>query len=151
MSAFDRFAARYATMHDDDSLAGILSEKHEDHLLAPEFKAVGMKQSPCTASWCEAHDQEHEDAYEKAYDLHGEGKSHTHDLDLSRPIHGMETRADMNHIHNLAQSPEKAKGRALVMEHKGQIHVLDGHHRIAAGMLRGDTHHPVHLVEIGGK
>lgn len=142
-----------ASLLDDDMLDRVMSSDHADHRLAPEFAAAGMHESPCMISRCTQHDPEHSDAFDTAEQradtsFGGGGERHPHALDLSQPIHGFETHANPDHVEHLMNHPEAVKGPATVMKHKGKFHVMDGHHRIAAGLMRGDSHHPVNLIDL---
>lgn len=76
-----------------------------------------------------------------------------HRLDLSKPLRGNEKHFDQEHLNGLVNGTRKSKDDApVVMEHKGENHIIDGHHRIIAAKLRGDSHidvdlhHPDHIL-----
>lgn len=135
----------------------ITSETHNDHLLAKEFRDAGMKQSPCTAKWCNAYDKSHADAQDRAegkvlFKRDREAAWTDHDLDLKKPVYGMEASANPVTLENYQKNPgsrrSEGSGQAWAFRHRGKIHLQNGHHGVAAAMLRGDSHYPIKLVDL---
>lgn len=74
-------------------------------------------------------------------------------VDLTRPIYATQTHVAQEHMDRYranAHAPvhnQEYRGldadAPIVVTHEGRRHVIDGHHRIAAGIGRGDTAMPV--------
>lgn len=127
-----------------------LSEEHAEHAMHPYFAAAGITEAPCGYSLCDDVDQEHSERFDEAESRLFAGQASRANLDLSVPLHGFE--------HHL--SPETRHGtdagRAevhppTVFRSGGQHYIMDGHNRLAAALLAGRSHHPVHLVDLDQK
>lgn len=65
-------------------------------------------------------------------------------FDLSKPLHGNETSFDGAAIEQYKKNPIRGDGSLpILMKYQGEHHIIDGHHRLSAHILRGDTHAPV--------
>lgn len=124
-------------------------EDHDDHALHPTFEAAGIKHSPCGFSRCPNQDFEHSDAFDEAETRMFNGvRMPVKHLDLTKPVYGFEHTADMHTLRAYTRDPGARKGLPVVFQHQGRQHIMNGHHGIAAAMLRGDSSIPVHHINL---
>jgi hypothetical protein len=94
---------------------------------------------------------------------HGEGlfpstwenKGHLGSVDISGPVHATQSHVNQAHVERYLDKPddkswwEQRSGRTdetgykgtqhpLFVTHQGRLHVIEGHHRVAAALQRGD-------------
>ncbi len=70
-------------------------------------------------------------------------------VDLSKPVHGMENLADLHTLRKYQHdSSNRKSGHPIWFRHRGQHHIMDGHHGTAAAMRRGDSHLDVHMIDL---
>lgn len=139
----------YQHHHDDDFDAN-LDEEHHAHALHPSFEAAGIRHSPCGFSRCPEQDFEHSDAFDRAEEISMRQGSRlpVKSLDLTGPVHGFETTADLHTLRQYRDNPGARRGLPVVFQHRGKQHIMNGHHGIAAAMLRGDQSTPVHHINL---
>jgi hypothetical protein len=132
---------RVAKSYGDEDLT-IADESHDDHVLHPTFEAAGMRHSPCCYSRCEQQDLDHADAFDEAERRHFAGETTPERLDLTKPIHGFESTADLHTLRAYRLFPDVPHVQRPVkaFRFKGQVHLMDGHHRTAARMFNGEPH-----------
>lgn len=142
--------AKVARWSDDDDYGlAPTDEEHHEHALHPVFQAAGIGPAPCMMSRCPEQDFEHSDTYDWAESLasdRGQRNLPVHHLDLTEPVHGFEFTADMHRLRHYIKHP--SQDPPTVFRHRGQHYIMDGHHRVAAALLREDTSIPVHRVDL---
>lgn len=142
-------------------------EPHEKHALHPAFKAAGIKEAPCGFSRCPDQDFEHSKVFDKAenrlYDSippvedaradwwpSEERKTNlpVEHLDLSKPLHGFESTADLHTLRRYTNHPEARTGIPIVFRHQGKHFIMNGHHGLSGALRRGDAHADVHMIDL---
>lgn len=138
--------------YEDERYDGNLDEEHHEHALHPTFEAAGIRHSPCGFSRCPEQDFEHSDAFDRAEEISMNHGSHlpVKDLDLSQPVHGFEATADLHTLRRYRDNPSARRGLPVVFQHRGKQHIMNGHHGIAAAMMRGDGSIRVHHISLDG-
>lgn len=69
--------------------------------------------------------------------------------DLTRPVYATQSHVAKEHIERYKNNPDSPQhwtdktSVPLMVTHEGRTHVADGHHRVAAGIARGETEMPV--------
>ena len=134
-----------------------LIEHHYEHAMSPVFKRAGMRESPCSfKGGCADYDPDHGEAHLKALDENDKawssGRSHLpiEHLDLTKTtIHGFEPEGDPATVEQYVNHPGSREGPPPVaFRHRSAVHLLDGHHAAAAGIIRKDKDFPVHMVDL---
>lgn len=127
-------------------------EEHYKHALHPAFEAAGIRHAPCAASYCPDVDHKHADAFDRAEEQVFDGLKHrdlpVEHMDLSKPLYGYETTADMHTIRRYTHHPQTRKGLPTVFRHEGGHYIMDGHHGLSGALRRGDTHTDVQMVDL---
>jgi hypothetical protein len=111
------------------------SADHSAHGANPIFHSTGWHNAnqPCGYSTCKNHDE----AFSE----------HVYDRELSpgtvqkinprtAPLVANEPMVDLNAVQRYAKE-DPGKGPPKVVEHKGMLHIVDGHHRLLAAHLTG--------------
>jgi len=128
-------------------VASRFAEEHDEHAMHPYFRAAGIKESPCGYRLCSDHDEDHGDAFDEAEARQWNGGGTPHDLDLRQPVHGFESGLS-EETANILPAQRPAKQPPVVFRHKGQVHIMDGHNRLADALLRGQSHYPVVMHDL---
>lgn len=133
----------------DESYDG--DEDHPQHELYPAFEAAGIRHAPCMMSRCPDQDFDHTDVFDRAEMIHFDHRERGEELpvrhiDLTKPVYGFEPTADMHQMRHY-QRRGSAK-LPVVFQHQGQQYIMDGHHRVAAAMRRGDASMPVRHIDL---
>lgn len=122
------------------------AEEHAEHDLHPAFAAAGIKTGPCAFPLCHDADDDHAEAYDEAERRGFAGDYHRERIDLSQPLYGFEHTCDLHTLRRYThQAPEEP---AFVFRHRGAHYIMNGHHRLAAALRRGDTHADVDMIDL---
>lgn len=147
-----KWVGQPADVDDDHVRHWVDEEEHDEHWLHPTFAAAGIKDSPCGYSRCTTQDEEHSDAFDDAERHmfhHGYDSVPVHHLDLKKTtLHGFEPTCDMHTLRKYIKDPTARQGLPMVFKHKGEHHIMNGHHGLAAALIRGDSHADVHLIDL---
>lgn len=115
--------------------AGITTEtSHAGHAMHPALRAAGFGDSPCGWAGCPDFDEDHYDAMDEAY--FRKGQIERHDPGTVH-LHGMETTINPGAVARYRDHPPHKKAPPKVFTRNGDMHVLDGHHRLLADTLEG--------------
>lgn len=129
-------------------------EEHHEHALSPVFEAAGIKHSPCAYTRCHGWHEDYSNAFDKAeekgYEHYEKGTSPPIErVSLKEPVHGFEPTSDRSQMLAYQHFPEKMqKTPPTWFRHEGKHYIMDGHHRTAAAMRRGDSHLDVHMIDL---
>jgi hypothetical protein len=149
MSLLWRVAKSYAD--DDDEDWSLKEEPHDRHALHPMFEAAGIKSQPCAHYRCDEEDPEHSAAFDEAERRHFDRRyTGMERFDLSQPVHGFEPTAMTRTLVAYEHFPDapNVKKPPIYFRYKGQTHIMDGHHRTAAALRRGDSHINVKMIDL---
>lgn len=122
------------------------AEDHTEHDLHPAFAAAGIVPSRCGFPLCHDVDYDHAEAFDEAERRGFEGKYHPERISLAEPVHGFEHICDLHTLRRYTHEPPTEP--ALMFRHQGQHHILNGHHRLAAALRRGDSHADVDMIDL---
>jgi len=109
-------------------------EYHTSHQVHPMLAKAGIGESPCGYADCPHYDEDHADAMDRAYDA--KGKFMLLDTKNSK-LNGMESHINPDTVEAYRKATPPKKSLPKVFTHKGQHHILDGHHRLIADSLEG--------------
>lgn len=79
-------------------------------------------------------------------------------IDLTQPVYATQSHVAKEHLDRYRNDPNAAVHDAeyrgidadapMVVKHEGRMHAVEGHHRIAAGIERGETSLPAWVVDL---
>lgn len=79
-------------------------------------------------------------------------------VDLTQPVYATQSHVAQEHLDRYRDNPQAAVHEAewrgidadapMVVKHEGRTHAIEGHHRIAAGIERGDTSMPAWTFDL---
>ena len=118
---------------------------HQQHAPSPILKYVGIGNSPCAYPGCEQYDHAFDDALDQAYQRQGSPRL----LGPHAKLNGYESAIDIDTVNDYRRKSPKKNSLPNVFRHRGEDHILDGHHRITADRIEGRST-PVSFVDLDG-
>lgn len=134
---------------------GTFSPEHHKEHLKRYFDHVQKEQDRDTPD----HTDHHLIAFQRSDALFGDtwrNHGEKRDIGIKGPVYATQSHVNQAHIDRYSKAPddkswhEQTTGRPagdyqgghhpLFVTHQGRLHVIEGHHRVAAALQRGDTH-----------